>query len=77
MIAWVAQSMDTQEERNQMRGKPCAICGEPMKRPCKDESPLFGSHRGWLCSHCNLGIGHFRDNPVLLERAAEYLRDIS
>jgi len=30
--------------------------------------------RGLLCSTCNDILAHFRDNPVALERAADYLR---
>ena len=53
----------------------CVICG--------DEGPLVVDHchetgqiRGMLCNHCNRGLGHFRDDPVLLEFAAEYLREL-
>lgn len=30
--------------------------------------------RGLICMNCNLGIGHFHDNPELMERAAKYIR---
>ena len=29
--------------------------------------------RGVLCSECNLGLGKFQDNSVLLQRAVKYL----
>lgn len=33
-----------------------------------------GEVRGVLCSLCNNGLGLFRDNPVLLSKAVEYLK---
>lgn len=30
--------------------------------------------RGILCNYCNVGLGNFRDNPDLVERALSYLR---
>lgn len=29
--------------------------------------------RGILCSNCNLGLGHFKDNAAILQSAMEYL----
>lgn len=51
----------------------CAICGDtgPL---VVDHSHKTGKVRDMLCNHCNRGLGHFRDNPVLLEQAAEYIR---
>ena len=53
----------------------CVICGA--------EGPLVVDHchesgrvRGMLCNHCNRGLGHFRDDPILLEFAAIYLRKL-
>lgn len=50
----------------------CVICGseEPL---VVDHDHHTGEIRGMLCNHCNRGLGHFRDDPMLLEFAAQYL----
>ena len=52
--------------------KECLICGV--------ETNLVTDHchsslkvRGKLCNNCNLGLGHFKDDPMLLEFARIYL----
>lgn len=52
--------------------KECIICGLPAEVVDHDHST--GKIRGALCQRCNMGLGHFRDNPELLELAAMYLR---
>lgn len=61
----------------------CDLCGEP-ETLCRfgklqflsfDHDHVTGKFRGWLCGHCNTGLGKFRDNPMLLRRAANYIED--
>lgn len=55
----------------------CAICRGVAKTQrhwhldhCHDTRKI----RGILCNHCNLMIGHAKDNPSVLIAASEYLR---
>jgi hypothetical protein len=63
----------------------CAICGNP--ETCKDSRNATqiralavdhdhetGKVRGLLCHACNRGIGSLKDDPVLLQKAIEYLQ---
>lgn len=50
----------------------CIICGLPAE--VVDHDHITKRIRGSLCHRCNMGLGHFRDNPELLELAAMYLR---
>lgn len=69
------------------QGGGCAICQTKMtglKERGRRERSLHVDHchktkavRGILCHRCNFGLGHFRDNPALLETAAQYLRSSS
>ena len=51
----------------------CVICGY-IGNIVIDHDHKTGKVRGPLCQHCNFGLGHFKDNPDLLELAALYLR---
>jgi hypothetical protein len=70
-------SADEFDELLDKQGGGCAIC---RKRPERDASLHLdhdhetGVVRGILCLSCNQGIGKFRDDAGLLERAAAYLR---
>lgn len=50
----------------------CVICGS-NETLVVDHDHRSGKIRGMLCNHCNRGLGHFRDDPTLLEFAAQYL----
>lgn len=51
----------------------CAICGDVPTAVDHDHST--GLVRGLLCHSCNAGLGHFRDSPSLLEKAARYIEE--
>lgn len=53
----------------------CAVCrGEdPVRYWTVDHDHLTGAVRGILCWHCNVGLGHFRDDISNLVAAADYL----
>lgn len=52
----------------------CAICGSTPDKLFVDHCHETDKYRGGLCLACNSGIGYFRDNPSLLEKAIAYLR---
>ena len=74
----------TVEDFDQMlaaQGGVCAICGNPPKpdgvraasRLHPDHDHVTNRNRDLLCLSCNVGVGHFRDDPALMRAAAEYI----
>ena len=64
------------------QGGGCAICGvtagmvrigKQLRLPV-DHCHATGRVRGILCDDCNNGLGRFKDDPKLLERAVKYLK---
>jgi len=63
----------------------CAICGEKetvinYKNSKKinlsvDHCHTTGKIRGLLCVNCNKGLGHFKDNKAIMEKAILYLNN--
>ncbi len=67
--AWVA-----------MQGGRCGVCQQLPRTGHTRRRALHVDHchathtiRGLLCHHCNVGMGHFLDDPTLLRAAADYL----
>lgn len=56
----------------------CEICGRMDPRGNRgwnrDHNHETGQMRGILCHSCNVGLGHFQDNPFILECAIHYLK---
>lgn len=80
----------TPEDRAEMlrrQGGGCAICGKPegvlnprTGRPTRlsiDHDHRTGRVRWLLCPQCNTVLAMARDDPALLERAAQLLREVS
>lgn len=74
----------TEEDFNNLyesQGGKCAICGKPLDMISAnknnaahiDHDHETGKVRGILCRFCNIGLGLFKDNLELLDRAKEYL----
>jgi len=61
----------------QQEGK-CKICGKHQTELARalavDHCHNTKVIRGLLCAPCNAGLGHFRDNPDVLEAAINYLK---
>lgn len=55
----------------------CELCGAaPLKQGLHlDHCHTTNTFRGWLCRSCNMGLGHFRDEPELLKKAISYLTE--
>lgn len=68
------------EEYNNMlikQDKKCVICKLPYdqfkKKLAVDHNHKSKEVRGLLCSNCNIGLGHFNDDIILLAEAIKYL----
>jgi hypothetical protein len=52
----------------------CEICGDKQCAPLHvDHCHASGQVRGYLCKHCNTGLGHFKDKQDVLFKAITYL----
>lgn len=70
------------QKMQEFSGNRCYICGDhetavnstgETRMLSIDHNHITGEVRGLLCHKCNAGLGYFRDNPVFLESAKQYL----
>lgn len=62
-------------DKYERQEKCCAICHSEMKisESAIDHNHTTGEFRGILCKQCNRALGMFKDSPVVLKNALEYL----
>ncbi len=69
----------TKTEADKLKAGGCDICGRTEvagrwgNNMHIDHDHETGKVRGVLCHGCNVSLGHFDDDPVLLQRAVDYL----
>jgi len=60
----------------EFQGGVCAICKTPTDKTLHvDHDHATSKVRGLLCSNCNRGIGHLKENVVFLAEAIKYLEN--
>lgn len=54
----------------------CQICDQPIEGRGKniDHDHTTGKFRGILCTRCNNGLGMFKDDLDLFQKAMQYLK---
>lgn len=72
-------TIDEYDQLADLQQNLCALCSQPQKgkRLAVDHDHGTGHIRGLLCDSCNTGLGKFKDDPMLLLRAVDYLRRIN
>lgn len=86
---WASYKLDWEDYLNlyDQQHRRCAICKVDIfhlsqgtnfvksRMACVDHCHTTGKVRGLLCAECNKGLGNFKDNPVSLRNALEYLEN--
>jgi hypothetical protein len=57
----------------------CAICSVSLecKKVCLDHNHETKRIRGLLCHNCNVALGLFKDNLLIIESAIKYMRGVN
>lgn len=51
----------------------CPICKFVTDKWILDHCHFSNQFRGYICNSCNLALGRFNDDPVIIESALKYL----
>lgn len=72
-------SLEEWEIKMEIQDYKCAICTKDLRteKPQTDHCHESENVRGILCAKCNWGLGMFNDNPELMYKAAEYIKQHS
>jgi hypothetical protein len=54
------------------QGGVCAVCGRERLLEV-DHNHTTGKVRGMLCRRCNMGLGCFEDDAILLRKAVDFI----
>ena len=72
-------STDDFNELRAKQGNRCAICGEHEDNLLKglyiDHCHSTGKVRSLLCHHCNVALGHLKDDIKIIRKMAEYIKE--
>ena len=56
----------------------CAVCGGPETTKnhnlAVDHDHTTGAIRGLLCHHCNIALGHLKDDPARVQALLRYIQ---
>ena len=75
-LAIYGMSLRDYDERLAQQQGACLICKRTFAYPlCVDHCHEAREVRSLLCIKCNLGLGHYEDNPVFLRNAANLMDD--
>lgn len=77
-IMWMyGITLDERDAIFEAQGKKCASCGNDNPRHKKgwhvDHDHTTKKVRGILCHHCNISLGHLREDPKLIRALADYI----
>ena len=74
-IIWNKIKVTPEDEEHFWSTFNCEICSKIVegRNKCIDHCHETGLYRGILCQGCNIALGKFDDNIVILKQAIKYL----